>query len=131
MFSSVLSKPSTSTPQQPFKTPQIPSNRDQKAVNRGTLGVYVDSRIQSQRLFGSSYGFGWRLWKVDDVEVEYYVEWRSRVVFLHLTFKHLGNHKGKASWFPIRLVLFQKLFLVGFLWLAKARSILVGSMGAT
>ena len=28
----------TSTPQLPFKTPQIPSNRDHKALNRGTLG---------------------------------------------------------------------------------------------
>ena len=28
----------TSTPQVPFKTPQIPSNRDHKALNRGTLG---------------------------------------------------------------------------------------------
>ena len=27
-----------STPQQPSKTPQIPSNRDHKALNRGTLG---------------------------------------------------------------------------------------------
>ena len=27
----------TSTPQLPFKTPQIPSNRDHKALNRGTL----------------------------------------------------------------------------------------------
>ena len=26
------------TPQLPFKTPQIPSNRDQKALNRATLG---------------------------------------------------------------------------------------------
>ena len=29
---------STSTPQLPLKTPQIPSNRDQKALNRGPLG---------------------------------------------------------------------------------------------
>ena len=29
---------STSTPQLPFKKPQIPSNRDYKAPNRGTLG---------------------------------------------------------------------------------------------
>ena len=28
----------TSTPQLPFKEPQIPSNRDHKALNRGTLG---------------------------------------------------------------------------------------------
>ena len=28
----------TSTPQLPFKRPQIPSNRDHKALNRGTLG---------------------------------------------------------------------------------------------
>ena len=28
----------TSTPQLPFKTPQIPSNRDHKALNRATLG---------------------------------------------------------------------------------------------
>ena len=28
----------TSTPQLPFKTPQIPSNRGHKAINRGTLG---------------------------------------------------------------------------------------------
>ena len=28
----------TSTPQLPFKTPQIPSNRDHKALDRGTLG---------------------------------------------------------------------------------------------
>ena len=31
-------EPSTSTNQLPFKTPQIPSNRDRKALNRGTLG---------------------------------------------------------------------------------------------
>ena len=30
--------PKSSTPQLPFKTPQIPSNRDHKALNRGTLG---------------------------------------------------------------------------------------------
>ena len=35
--------PHTSTPQLPFKEPQIPSNRDQKALNRGPLGVYVMS----------------------------------------------------------------------------------------
>ena len=28
----------TSTPQLPFKIPQIPSNRDHKALNSGTLG---------------------------------------------------------------------------------------------
>ena len=28
----------TSTPQLPIKVPQIPSNRDQEALNRGTLG---------------------------------------------------------------------------------------------
>ena len=28
----------TSTPQLPFEEPQIPSNRDHKALNRGTLG---------------------------------------------------------------------------------------------
>ena len=34
----------TSTPQLPFKTPQTPSNRDHKALNRGTLralGIYI------------------------------------------------------------------------------------------
>ena len=31
-------RPHTSTPQLPFKIPQIPSNRDCKAPNRGTLG---------------------------------------------------------------------------------------------
>ena len=31
----------TSTPQLPLKTPQIPSNRDQKALNRGPLGGLV------------------------------------------------------------------------------------------
>ena len=31
--------PTSSTPQLPFKTPQIPSNRDYKALNRGTLEV--------------------------------------------------------------------------------------------
>ena len=29
----------TTTPQLPFKTSQIPSNRDHKALDRGTLGV--------------------------------------------------------------------------------------------
>ena len=28
----------TSTPQVPFKAPQIPSNRDHQALKRGTLG---------------------------------------------------------------------------------------------
>ena len=31
-------QPYTSTPQLPFKTPQIESNRDHKATNRGTSG---------------------------------------------------------------------------------------------
>ena len=31
-------KPPSSTPQLPFKIPQIPSNRDYKALNRATLG---------------------------------------------------------------------------------------------
>ena len=31
----------TSTPQVPFKTPQIPPHRDHKALNRGTLGLQV------------------------------------------------------------------------------------------
>ena len=31
-------KGTTSTPQLPFKIPHIPSNRDHKAINRGTLG---------------------------------------------------------------------------------------------
>ena len=34
---------STSTPQLPFKRPQIPSNRDQQALNRGPLGVQVQT----------------------------------------------------------------------------------------
>ena len=33
------SYPSTSTPQAHFKRPQIPSHRDHKALNRGTLGA--------------------------------------------------------------------------------------------
>ena len=36
--SRALKSPDTSTPQLPFKRPQIPSNRDHKALNRGTLG---------------------------------------------------------------------------------------------
>ena len=38
----------TSTPQLPFQTPQMPSNRDHKALNRGTLGglgKYVHTHI--------------------------------------------------------------------------------------
>ena len=31
------SRPRGTAPQLPFKTPQIPSNRDRKALNRGTL----------------------------------------------------------------------------------------------
>ena len=33
------SKSTTSTPQLPFKRPQISSNRDHKALNRGTLEI--------------------------------------------------------------------------------------------
>ena len=39
------SYPYTSTPQLPFKRPQIPSNRDHKALNRGTLGGVGIPRI--------------------------------------------------------------------------------------
>ena len=41
---------STSTPQLPFKRPQIPSNRDHKALNRGTLGGAGTTRAVSQSL---------------------------------------------------------------------------------
>ena len=34
----IQNRPLTSTPQLPFKEHQIPSNRDHKALNRGTLG---------------------------------------------------------------------------------------------
>ena len=34
----LYTSPLTSTPQLPFKIPQIPSNRDYKAPSRGTLG---------------------------------------------------------------------------------------------
>ena len=45
----------TSTPQLPFKTPQIPSNRSHKALNRDTLGGlgrHQVHRIQSRKTSG-------------------------------------------------------------------------------
>ena len=41
----------TSTPQLPFKTPQIPSNRDYKAPNRGTLGGLGLSKVPYVSLY--------------------------------------------------------------------------------
>ena len=35
----------TSTPQLPFKTPKLPSNRDHKALDRATLGVQVGADL--------------------------------------------------------------------------------------
>ena len=39
----------TSTPQLPFKRPQIPSNRYHKALNRGTLGSRKEAFISTHR----------------------------------------------------------------------------------
>ena len=44
------------TPQLPFKRPQIPSNRDHKALNRGTLGGAGGKNARPGIYMGSSTG---------------------------------------------------------------------------
>ena len=55
----------SSTPQLPFKEPQIPSNRDHKALNRGTLGglglfMFFNESIYAMSSGSPSSGPWWR-----------------------------------------------------------------------
>ena len=54
-------KCTASTPQLPFKTPQIPSNRDHKALKRGTLGGLGKGRgTVYDGIHGPFFGVPWR-----------------------------------------------------------------------